>query len=145
MGYCSLVCPLKPECCQELEQELATVPNSRCPSWGQCPCHRTLAMAHPLCSAGALSAYTSFIFARSPVTRRNCTVAAGQLSSLYFGICEHSRRSPELLQVPMSLLKTRTARLAVNPLIQLGLLKVGITSEPPPVPFNMRYSMLPLL
>lgn len=68
-------------------------------------------------------------------------MAAGQLSSLYFGICEHSRRSPELLQVPMSLLKTRTARLAVNPLIQLGLLKVGITSEPPPVPFNMRYSM----
>lgn len=50
-------------------------------------------------------------------------MAAGQMSSLYFGICEHSRCNPELLQV-QALLITRTARLAVNPLIQLGLLKV---------------------
>lgn len=125
-----------PEYCQELEQELATVPNSRCPSWGQRPCHRTLPMAHPLCSPSALSAYTSFIFGWPPVTRRNCTMAAGQWSSLYFGICEHSRRNPERLQVPMALLKTRTSPLAVNPLIQLGLLKVGIISEL----FNISYS-----
>lgn len=72
-------------------------------------------------------------------------MAAGQLSSLYVGICERSRGNPELLQVPRFVLKTRTAQLAVNPLVQLGLLKVGITSEPPPVPFNVRYSMLPLL
>lgn len=31
-------------------------------------------------------------------------MAAGQLSSLYFGFCEHSRCNPELLQVPMALL-----------------------------------------
>lgn len=71
-------------------------------------------------------------------------MAAGQVSSLYFGVCEHSRCNPELLQV-QALLKTRTAQLAVIPLIQLGLLKVGIISEPPPVPFNRGYSVVPLL
>lgn len=63
-------------------------------------------------------------------------MAPGQWSSLYFGICEHSSRNPERLQVPMALLKTRTSPLAVNPLIQLGLLKVGIISEL----FNISYS-----